>query len=252
MIDGQNERQGEGPKVRRLSDAMRRVRIAEAERTDAMADLHDADRARLELLLESLAGVFAEIPADDDFFICSIAGSVPPRLWIDGTSHVVIGRDRRSYRFLKDTRLGRVVLLESADIDRVADMVTDYVAERVIERERAKDTDFLLSRMRETASPRPAESSTGSSARAETSQAPVTAGAASAASTAGTGQPAASTPTPVVRPRPSEALARLQQPEKSVAAASSRGPWLISAFLFGIAAGALGLIGYAWMQVPTP
>ena len=141
---------GEG-KVRRLSDAVRRVRIAESERTDAYADLHEGDRARLMLLAEELQGVFAEVPADDDYFICDVAGSTPPRLWIDPTTHVVMARDRRSYRLLKDTRLGRLTLHESADIDAAADAVTDYIAERVIERERALESDALVEKLRTVA-----------------------------------------------------------------------------------------------------
>lgn len=141
---------GDG-KVRRLSDAVRRVRIAESERSDAYADLHEGDRARLDLLAEELAGVFSELPADDAYFICKVAGSTPPRLWIDPTTHVVMARDRRSYRFLKDTRLGRLTLHESADLDETADAVTDYIAERLIERERAVESDALVSKLRTVA-----------------------------------------------------------------------------------------------------
>ena len=141
---------GDG-QVRRLSDAVRRVRIAESERSDAYADLHEGDRARLDLLAEELAGVFSELPADDAYFICKVAGSTPPRLWIDPTTHVVMARDRRSYRFLKDTRLGRLTLHESADLDETADAVTDYIAERLIERERAVESDALVSKLRTVA-----------------------------------------------------------------------------------------------------
>lgn len=138
-------------KVRRLSDAVRRMRIAESERADAYADLHEGDRARLMLLAEELQGVFAELPADDAYFICQVAGSTPPRLWIDPTTHVVMARDRRSYRFLKDTRLGRLVLHESADLDAAADAVTDYIAERVVERERSLESDALVEKLRTVA-----------------------------------------------------------------------------------------------------
>jgi hypothetical protein len=47
-----------------------------------------------------------------------------------------MGRDRRTYRFLKDTRVGRIVLAESTDMKAVAGQVTRYVAERVVERQR--------------------------------------------------------------------------------------------------------------------
>jgi hypothetical protein len=141
---------GEG-KVRRLSDTVRRMRIAESERADAYADLHEGDRARLALLAEELQGIFAELPTDDAYFICQVAGSTPPRLWIDPTTHVVMARDRRSYRFLKDTRLGRLTLHESADVDETADAVTDYIAERVVERERSLESDALVEKLRTAA-----------------------------------------------------------------------------------------------------
>ena len=133
--------------VRRLSDAIRRVRTAEAERSDVVVELRDAEKARLELLAEELQSVFAEVPADNETFLFSVAGGMPARLWIDMTSFVVMGRDRRTYRFLKDTRLGRTVILETADIGDMADCVTNYVAERIIERERSMEGDWLLKRV---------------------------------------------------------------------------------------------------------
>jgi hypothetical protein len=137
---------GGGNTVRSLKDAIRRVRTAEAERSDVVVELRDAERARLEMLADELRSVFAEIPEDHDAFALNIAGGTPPRLWIDMTSFVVMDRDRRTYRFLKDTRLGRTVILESADIDAMADMIVSYVAERIIERERAMEGDWLLRR----------------------------------------------------------------------------------------------------------
>ena len=62
-----------------------------------------------------------------------------PRLWIDAVAHVAMGRDKRIYRFLHDTRFGRHVLAESHDIPDIVQAVTGYVARRLIERERALD-----------------------------------------------------------------------------------------------------------------
>jgi len=137
---------GGGGTVRSLKDAIRRVRTAEAERSDVVVELRDAERARLEILADELRSVFAEIPEDNEAFSLSIAGGTPPRLWIDMTSFVVMDRDRRTYRFLKDTRLGRTVILETADLDQIADMIVSYVAERIIERERAMEGDWVLRR----------------------------------------------------------------------------------------------------------
>ena len=136
-----------GENVRSLRDAIRKVRTAETERSDVVVELRDAERARLELLADELRSVFAEVPADDEQFIFTVAAGTPPRLWIDMTSFVVMGRDRRTYRFLKDTRLGRTVILETAKLDDMADTITHYVAERIIERERAMEGDWLIKRV---------------------------------------------------------------------------------------------------------
>ena len=134
-------------KVRSLKETLRKVRTAEAERSDVVVELRDAERARLELLADELRGVFAEVPAEDEQFIFTVAAGTPPRLWIDMTAFVVMGRDRRTYRFLKDTRLGRTIILETAKLDEMADTITHYVAERIIERERALEGDWLLKRV---------------------------------------------------------------------------------------------------------
>ena len=52
-----------------------------------------------------------------------------------------MGRDKRMYRFLQDTRYGRRVLAESHEITEMVEAVTKYVARRLIERERALDED---------------------------------------------------------------------------------------------------------------
>jgi hypothetical protein len=48
-----------------------------------------------------------------------------------------MGRDKRIYRLVQDTRFGRIVLAESHDVPVIVDAVTDYVARRMIEREHA-------------------------------------------------------------------------------------------------------------------
>ncbi|HTB02627.1 MAG TPA: hypothetical protein VK804_19360, partial [Bradyrhizobium sp.] len=60
-----------------------------------------------------------------------------PRLWIDVVAHVLMGRDKRIYRFVQDSRFGRIVLAESHDAAAIVAAVTDYVARRIIEREHA-------------------------------------------------------------------------------------------------------------------
>src|SRR3954469_3256346 len=52
-----------------------------------------------------------------------------------------MGRDKRQYRFVHETRYGRAVLAESYDIDEIQKAVTRYVARRLVERERALASD---------------------------------------------------------------------------------------------------------------
>lgn len=207
-----SDNQGRVGNVRSLETAIRRVRTAEAERSDVVVELRDAERARLEMLADELKGVFAEVPEDNDTFLFSVAGGTPARLWIDMTSFVVMGRDRRTYRFLKDTRLGRTVIVESADLDDVADCVTEYVAERIIERERAVEGDWVIKRIK----------------RGEAEQ------------RAASRRVTAETPVPATAPeRPAERLVDRR----------ALG-WIVAAFLFGVLLGIVGLFGYAWVRVP--
>ncbi|WP_068088558.1 hypothetical protein [Polycladidibacter stylochi] len=135
-------------KVRSLREAIRSVRVKEMEQSDAVLDLQENERTRLELLSEELQDVFREIPENDQQFALKIMGGSQPRLWIDMTAHVVMARNHSTYRFVKDTRLGRVVLLESGNLDDMADCITHYIAQRIIERERMLDSDVLLAKMR--------------------------------------------------------------------------------------------------------
>jgi hypothetical protein len=121
--------------LRRLAAAIREVKTNNADRTDVVVDLREAQQTRLEILAQDLEQVFADIPSDDERFDLNVTGGLQPRLWIDAVSHVTMGRDKRTYRFLKDTRNGRIVLAETPDIKKAAHAVTLYVAERMVERE---------------------------------------------------------------------------------------------------------------------
>lgn len=122
---------------RRLRDALRQARIEAADRTGVVVDLRDAEVARLEILSEALDPLFSEIPHSIDLFDRGISRGDPPRLWVDVVAHVVMGRDKRTYRFVQDTRYGRIVLAESNEVPAIVGAVTDYVARRIVEREHA-------------------------------------------------------------------------------------------------------------------
>jgi hypothetical protein len=121
----------------RLRDALRQARIEAADRIGVVVDLRDAEVARLEILNDALDPLFAQIPEQVDLFDRGISQGDTPRLWIDVVAHVLMGRDKRIYRFVQDTRFGRIVIAESHDVAAIVAAVTDYVARRMIEREHA-------------------------------------------------------------------------------------------------------------------
>ncbi|WP_316860335.1 hypothetical protein [uncultured Cohaesibacter sp.] len=182
--------------ARSLGRAIREVRIADVEQNSVVVELGDTERARLEILNEALEDVVKEMPDDMEMLTLQIIPGRKPRFWVDITSFVEMARDKRTYRFLKDTKLGRVVLAESQDVDDVADSVTHYLAERIIEREKAMESDYLLSKMSETA----------------------------------------------INPKAAEDARKAKRQREGVGAV-----WW---FFFGILAGAIGLVLYAWF-LPT-
>ena len=147
----------------KLSQAIRDVKNDSADRDDVVVEMREASRMRLELLAQELTGVFEEAGKDDPQFDFAISSGLQPRLWIDATAHVAMGRDRRVYRFVRDTRLGRVVLAETADMKPVAEQVTRYVAERILERKRMMEGDVepVLPQMAAAAEPEQRQSPVG-------------------------------------------------------------------------------------------
>jgi hypothetical protein len=138
MSDAQNTGQAASdPRPTRLRDALRQARIEAADRIGVVVELRDAEVARLEILNEALDPLFAQIPEQVDLFDRGVSQGETPRLWIDVVAHILMGRDKRIYRFVQDTRFGRIVLAESHDVPVIVDAVTDYVARRMIEREHA-------------------------------------------------------------------------------------------------------------------
>lgn len=124
-----------------LKDAVREARIEAAERSAVVVDLRDAEVARLELLNDALDPLFKDIPQGVDLFDRGVSRGETPRLWIDVIAHVVMGRDKRMYRFVQDTRYGRTTIAENYEVAPIVDAITRYVARRLVERERALSDD---------------------------------------------------------------------------------------------------------------
>ncbi len=120
-----------------LKAALRRARLESAERGDAMDDVRGAETARLDILREQLEPVFAQLPEDCDLFDLGLIQGEKPRLFVDMIAYVEATRDRRGFRFLQDTRNGRVLLAESEQSNVIVQAVADYLARRLVEREKA-------------------------------------------------------------------------------------------------------------------
>jgi hypothetical protein len=120
-----------------LKAALRVARIEDAERSSVAADLRGAELSRLEMLNEFLTPVFAQLPREAELFDQGLVPGDKPRLFVDMIAFVEMARDRRTFRFLQDTRAGRMLLCESEKIETVADAVTSYFGRRLVEREKA-------------------------------------------------------------------------------------------------------------------
>ena len=127
-----------------LKNAVREARIEAAERSAVVVDLRDAELARLELLDEALDPVFKDIPAGVELFDRGVSKGSVARLWVDAIAHVEMGRDKRQYRFVLDTRYvaRRLVERERA----LADGVTagPLVTEQIVRLDRPRQRWFLL------------------------------------------------------------------------------------------------------------
>jgi hypothetical protein len=136
-----------------LKAAMRRARVEGAEQNQAVADLHETEIARLEILEEAIRPILSQVPDEIDMFDAGIAHGERPRLFIDMIGFVEMAHDKRGYRFVQDTRHGRRILAETDRVDRIVEAITNYIARRLVERERALASDWRSREDVEAASP---------------------------------------------------------------------------------------------------
>ena len=129
-----------------LKLAMQKARVDDAEHSRVVAELRGAEVARLEMLRDELRPILAEVPKEVDLFDLALVPSERPRLFVDMIAFIEMARDRRTYRFLQDTRLGRINIAESERLEPMVEAVTDYVARRLIERDKALAGDMTLER----------------------------------------------------------------------------------------------------------
>lgn len=119
-----------------LMEAIRRARLDDAQRSRTIDGLREGEFARLDLLNAQLGPVLAQLPESIDIFDHGIVPGERPRLYIDMLAFVDMERDRQTYRFSVDTRRGRIPVAQSERVEVIVAAVTDYVARRLVERER--------------------------------------------------------------------------------------------------------------------
>lgn len=126
-----------------LREALRRARSEAAERSGVIVELRTAELARLDLLKDALHPILEQVPNEIDMFDAAILPGEPARLFIDSLGFVEMGRDKRTYQFFQDTRYGRRLIAESDRLDDMVVRITDYIARRLVEREKALSGDTL-------------------------------------------------------------------------------------------------------------
>ncbi len=119
-----------------LRDAVSQARLEEAQGIETELDQRSTEMARLEILQASLKSVFDDIPAGEDRFELALVPSTPARLWVDMFAYVEIDADGELYRFVRNERSGRKVLVESRDVGVMRGRITEYVAHQIVVRER--------------------------------------------------------------------------------------------------------------------
>lgn len=242
---------------RSLKDAMRTLRVGEAERTGVVVALRDAEMARLTLLKDRIDPVIAQVPAEIDLFDIGLTPGDPARLWVDMISFVEMARDKRTYRFLQDTRLGRSVIMESDRVDEVGEAITAYIAQRLIERER-----MLAGRVppqgvaRAIPESAPDQAVLGAvealraEARAQAGMAPATpTPAETAAATVQATTPQSTTPQAIVQNAEPASPAPAQAPARKRRREGVRFGWaaIFILFVLGLALGMAGVLGVAML-----
>jgi hypothetical protein len=120
-----------------LVASIRQARIENAERADAIAEVRELEIVRLKALESALESVIDQAPSGGDLFDMALTHSEHPRLFLDMIAFVDMAHDKRTYRFFQDTRQGRLLMAESQSADTIVAAVSDYVARRLVERERA-------------------------------------------------------------------------------------------------------------------
>ena len=127
---------------RSLSHALSLARDRLGDRDDVVVEMKAAERGRLELLVDELRSLIDDVDREDHRFEFGLSNGPRPRFWIDATTFVQMGGDRRTYRLVKDRLHDRRLLAETPELELMADAVGAYIADRILDRQRALEGEW--------------------------------------------------------------------------------------------------------------
>lgn len=119
---------------------LEQARQLQAEHHDAQVALRDGAALRLFVLKQELTPWLSDMPEAADFITPALQPGWPPRLWLDLTSHVLMGEDNATYRLIQDTIDDKVVVFETRDRTEMVKFLRKFIAHRVVRRQRALAT----------------------------------------------------------------------------------------------------------------
>jgi hypothetical protein len=122
-----------------LAEAMHRARTiphGEARIAATQPAPSLSPKARLDALRKKLQPLYAAIPQDVEGVDLGVVREDKPRLFLDMISFIDVSEDSKNLRLVNGGRNGPQVLHETADETALVARITDYIAERLIVRER--------------------------------------------------------------------------------------------------------------------
>lgn len=136
-MSNQDANRSVSTRTAKLEEALRRARASQVEFLDAKANVSDLRFLRLDALAEEMAKITKGQPNLDVFMTLKAVPGDPPRLIVDANSHVVMEPDPRTYMLIYDGPEDRKVLCETENLREIEEKLTEYVAHRIVEQERA-------------------------------------------------------------------------------------------------------------------
>jgi len=125
----------------KLDKAISEARQSQGMHFDARRDGLDAETLRLEVLRLELANLVKGRTEAEKFIDLKLFSGDRPRLWIDLVSYVVMAPTPRHYQLMRDRQDSCEVLYETENRAEMVEIVTGYIANRILIRERQLSPD---------------------------------------------------------------------------------------------------------------